>query len=527
MLRVNNIKLSADKTITDEVLLKKAAKALRTAENKIKSVKISKKSIDSRDKNAVFFVLSLDIELKNKREEAYFLKLKTVGEVKPFEYKIPVKKSVKRPVIAGFGPGGMMCALVLARAGLKPVVLERGKRVEDRKRDIEVFFKTGILNTSSNVQFGEGGAGTFSDGKLTTGIKDKRCRYVLEEFAAFGAPEEILYLAKPHIGTDRLMDMVKNIRLKIEELGGEVLFEHKLTDMEIKNGAVAGAVALNGNKELFFDTDRLVLAIGHSARDTFEMLADKPIVINRKPFSVGVRIEHSQDMINRAQYGRFAEFLPAADYKLAAHLKNGRSAYTFCMCPGGYVVAAASEEQRLVTNGMSFYKRNGKNANAALLIGVYPDDFPTDDPLSGVEFQRLLEHRAYIAGGGGYYAPAQLAGDLLSDRKSTAFGEVSPTYRPGVTPADLRDIFPDYIYESLKLGLTEMDKKIKGFACRDAVLTAVESRSSSPVRIERSQGLSSAVKGLLPCAEGCGYAGGIVSAAVDGIRCAEAIIEDI
>lgn len=527
MLRLTNLKISVKTELNTEILLKKSSKALKVSQDKIKNITISKRSIDSRDKNDVLYVLSLDIELKNSKEENKLLKLKNVTEIKPFSYEIPKKESKSHPIVVGFGPAGMLSALVLAKAGLKPIVLERGKKVEDRQKDIEDFFKTGILNTSSNVQFGEGGAGTFSDGKLTTGIKDKRCRYVMEEFVKFGAPEEILYLAKPHIGTDKLISMVKNIREEIISLGGEVLFEHKLTDLVIKDNSIKEVVVKNNDREFSIGCENVILALGHSARDTFEMLVKKPLIISQKPFSVGVRIEHKQDMINKSQYGKFAKYLPAADYKLAVHLKNGRSAYTFCMCPGGYVVAAASEEERLVTNGMSYYARNGENANSALLIGVYPSDFKSDLPLAGVEFQRELEHKAYVVGGGGYVAPMQRVGDILKDKASKEITSVKPTYKPNVKPTDLSLVFPDYIYESLKLGITEMDKKIHGFADENATLTAVESRSSSPIRIERNEELLSSVKGIYPCGEGCGYAGGIVSAAVDGIKCAEALMEKI
>lgn len=527
MLRLTNIKISVKTELTRAVLLKKASKSLKISEEKINEVYLAKKSIDSRDKSDVLYVLSIDVELKNLQDEKKLFKLKNVTEIKPFSYAIPKKENSSRPVVVGFGPAGMMSALVLARAGLKPIVLERGKRVEDRQRDIEKFFETGILDTESNVQFGEGGAGTFSDGKLTTGIKDKRCRYVMEEFVKFGAPEEILYLAKPHIGTDKLIGMVKKIREEIVALGGEVLFEHRLIDLVIKENRIKEVVIKNKEKEFSLGCENVILALGHSARDTFEMLVKKPFIISQKPFSVGVRIEHKQEMINKSQYGDFDKYLPSADYKLAVHLKNGRSAYTFCMCPGGYVVAAASEKERLVTNGMSYYSRNGENANSALLIGVYPTDFKSDLPLAGVEFQRNLEHKAYIAGGGGYVAPMQRVGDILKDKASREITEVKPTYKPSVKPTDLSQVFPDYIYESLKLGIIEMDKKIYGFANENAVLTAVESRSSSPIRIERNEELSASIKGIYPCGEGCGYAGGIVSAAVDGIRCAEAIMEKI
>ncbi len=523
MIKVSNIKIPADITPTTDILKQKAAKFLRVKPTQIQSLEIAKKSIDARDKNDVHYLFSLNIKIENENK---FLKLKNVSVVKPFIYEIKKSHSEKRPVIVGFGPAGLLAALVLARAGLNPIVIEQGKKVDERQKDIETFFKTGILNTSSNVQFGEGGAGTFSDGKLTTGIKDPRCRFVLEEFVKAGAPKEILYLAKPHIGTDKLVGVVKNIREEIISLGGEIRFNSLFTDITFKNGNVYGIRVKSDNTDYEIETDNVILAIGHSARNTFEMLAKKNIAMEQKPFAMGVRIEHNQSKINKAQYGRFADSLPAADYKLAVHLPNGRSAYTFCMCPGGVVVAAASEEERLVTNGMSYFARDGKNSNSALLIGINTSDFGSDDVLAGVKLQRELEHKAYISGGGGYKAPVQLAGDILAQRPSKNLGEIEPTYKPLVTPTDLREVFPDYIYSSLRMGIAEMDKKIEGFADPSAVLTAIESRSSSPVRILRGKDLNSlSVKGLYPCGEGCGYAGGIMSAAVDGVKCAEMIIK--
>jgi hypothetical protein len=522
MIKISNIKISADIKPTLELLKKKAAKVLKIKPSDIKSIEISKQSLDARDKTAVHYLFSVNVEVEN---EVRFLKIKNVSAVKPYFYEIKKAQNKNRPVVVGFGPGGMLCALVLARAGLNPIVIEQGKKVEERQQDIETFFKTGVLDTSSNVQFGEGGAGTFSDGKLTTGIKDFRCRFVLEEFVKYGAPKEILYIAKPHIGTDKLVGVVKNIREEIISLGGEIRFKSTLTDIYTQNNNIRGVKIKTTEGEYDIETDDVILAIGHSARNTFEMLVNKNIAMEQKPFAMGVRIEHLQSKINKAQYGEFAKHLPAADYKLAVHLPNGRSAYTFCMCPGGVVVAAASEEERLVTNGMSYFARDGKNANSALLIGINTSDFGSSDMLAGVKLQRELEHKAYIAGGGNYKAPVQLAGDILNQRASTNLGNVEPTYKPLVTPTDLREVFPDYIYDSLRLGIAEMDKKIEGFADPSAVLTAIESRSSSPVRILRGSDLNSiSVKGLYPCGEGCGYAGGIMSAAVDGVKCAEAVI---
>ncbi len=435
------------------------------------------------------------------------------------------RSTLLQPIIVGSGPCGLMAALVLAQAGLKPVLIERGKDVTARVKDVQAFWKSGVLNPESNVPFGEGGAGTFSDGKLTTQIKDKhnRVRKVLQEFVAAGAPEEILYQAKPHIGTDNLVRVVRHIRETIIELGGTVRFETKLTGIEIRDGAVTAAVLDDGET---IATDTLVLAIGHSARDTFEMLHAAGVTMTAKPFSLGVRIEHPQGLIDTAQYGEFAGHpkLGAAEYKLVAHCENGRSAYTFCMCPGGEVIASSSEPGQVVTNGMSIYRRNRANANSALLVGVTPDDFDTDEPLAGIEFQRRWERAAFELGGGNYNAPVQLVGDFLSGKASTKLGKVAPSYTPGVTPCDLTECLPGFVSETLRLALPQLDKKLRGFAMDDAVMTAVESRSSCPLRMVRDETLQSVgLRGLYPGGEGAGYAGGIVSAAVDGIKIAEAV----
>lgn len=528
MLKISNIKYPLEEKIDIEKLKKKVSKILNTEIQNIKTLKISKKSIDTREKLGGFYVISVDIDIENENK---YLKIKNVTEVKPFYYQILKKTFEKSPVIVGFGPSGLMAALILARSGANPIILERGKNVEERSKDINNFWKNGILKEDSNVQFGEGGAGTFSDGKLTTGIKDHRCRVLLEEFVKASAPEEILYNAKPHIGTDKLIKIVKNIREEIIKLGGKVLFEHKLIDLLDKENKIKGVKVKNltNNKITEIETDNVILAIGHSARDTFEMIYKKGHPILRKPFAVGVRIEHSQNLINNRQYGKFACYLPAADYKLCARLTNRRSAYTFCMCPGGYVVNSSSEKNRLVTNGMSYYNRNGENANSGLLIEVYPEDFKSDYALAGIDFQRELEENAFLAGGSNYFAPIQNIGDFLNGLKSKNIGDINPTFKPGVTPSDFKEIFPNYIYESLQLGIIEMDKKINGFADKNGILTAVESRSSSPIRILRDAQTFESVKfkGLYPCGEGCGYAGGIVSAGVDGIKCAEKIIESI
>lgn len=521
MLRISNLKIPADRELTDDVLKAAVEKAIRSSG--VKNIKTVRRSIDARDRSRVMYIMTLDFDIyKEKR----FLKHKNISLPQDKKYVLPecADKDIV-PVIAGFGPAGMFCGLALAEMGLRPIILERGKCVEERQKDIDIFWSGGKFDPKSNVQFGEGGAGTFSDGKLTTGINDPRCGYILERFVEFGAPECIKYLAKPHIGTDNLVNVVRNIRKHIEKLGGKVLFEHKLTDIVMENGRPAAVKAVTPSGETEIKCGAAVLAIGHSARDTFEMLHDKGFEMQQKAFAMGVRIEHRQDTINKAQYGEFAKYLPAADYKLFVHLPDGRGVYSFCMCPGGTVVAAASEEGRLVTNGMSYFARDGENANSALLVSVQPEDFGGGHPLDGVKLQRELEERAFRAGGGNYNAPVQTVGDLLNDRPSEKLGNVQPSYRPGFKLSDMREIFPDFIYGPLKEGIREMDKKLKGFADENAVVTAVESRSSSPVRIIRNTETkqSPGYPGVYPCGEGCGYAGGIMSAAADGLRIAEAI----
>jgi uncharacterized FAD-dependent dehydrogenase len=407
--------------------------------------------------------------------------------------------------------------------GYKPILLERGQDVENRSKNVEQFWEKGILNENSNVQFGEGGAGTFSDGKLTTLIKNPRCRKVLEEFVNHGAPEEILYSYKPHIGTDILKKVVKNLRLKIIELGGEFRFNCLVSDLIIENQKIKGVIVNNSEDIL---TEVVVLAVGHSARDTFQMLLNQGVKLKPKAFAIGVRIEHPQNLINEAQYGKFAghENIGAADYKLVYHATNGRGAYTFCMCPGGVVVNAASEAKGIVTNGMSYFARDGVNANSALLVGVEPSDFKEEHPLAGIEFQRKWERLAFELAGKNYHAPAQLVGDFLLDRPSSGLGDVKPTLKPGITLIELKNCLPDFVVQTLREAIPFFGKKINGFAREDALLTGVETRSSSPVRIERLPDYQSInISGLYPAGEGAGYAGGIVSAAVDGIMAAEAI----
>lgn len=522
MLRITNIKLSLEE---DEGLLKeKVAKKLRIPVEDIFSYSIFKKSIDARKKSDIHFVYTIDAEIKNEDRILKLFSNKGVSKVQDVTYKYEKISShgIKRPVIVGMGPAGLFAGLALARMGFNPIILERGKRVDERVTDVELFWKEGKLNTESNVQFGEGGAGTFSDGKLTTSVNNPRARVVLEEFVEAGAPKEILYSNKPHIGTDKLRDVVKNMRNTIISLGGEVRFNSKVTDFIIEGGHIAGVKV---NDEEIIEADRVILALGHSARDTFEVLYNRGVNIIQKPFSIGVRIEHHQSLINKSQYGEFAghKKLGAADYKLSAHFDNRRSAYTFCMCPGGVVVAAASEGGMVVTNGMSYYARDMENANAALLVGVNPEDYGSDHPLAGVEFQRKWERLAFKLGGKNYKAPAQRVGDFLKDRPSESIGEVNPTYSSGVTMTDLRECLPDYVTDTLKLAIIAFDKKIKGFANPDAIMTGVETRSSSPIRILRNESLQSNIKGLYPIGEGAGYAGGIMSAALDGLKVAEEI----
>ncbi len=533
MIRISEIVLPLEipQQAVLEYLKKQAARRLRCAVGQIQQIALVKQSVDARKKEHIVFRCTVDVTVA--REQAVFAKARDrkSAVVQPYRYDLPsCGKLEKRPVVVGFGPAGMFAALILAQAGQCPIVVERGGSVEDRQRQVERFWQTGALNTQCNVQFGEGGAGTFSDGKLNTGTKDCRIRKVLEELHQAGAPAEILYQSHPHVGTDRLPQTVRAIRETIRRLGGTVLFDTQLAGIRAKGGAVTAAVICGPQGERVVETGHLVLAIGHSARDTYEMLDRMGLAMDQKAFSIGARIEHPQRVINLAQYGLFAGHpaLGAAEYKLAAHLPNGRGVYTFCMCPGGEVVAAASEEGMVATNGMSNFARDGENANAALLVGVGPEDFGSTAPLAGMELQRRLERAAFQLGGGGYKAPAQRVEDFLQKRQSTHFGDVRPTYQRGVAPSDLWELLPDFAAESMAEGIRRMDQRLAGFAYPDALLTAVETRSSAPVRLLRNERLQSvSLAGLYPCGEGAGYAGGIVSAAVDGIKCAEMILSAV
>ncbi|MFL0266539.1 NAD(P)/FAD-dependent oxidoreductase [Candidatus Clostridium radicumherbarum] len=526
-IRVNNIILDIeeDKNILEDKVLKK----LRLTKSQLKSIKVLRESIDARKKDAIKFNYTLEITTEN--EKALLAKLKDKDlKLEAIKYTDEVifglRKMRNRPIVVGMGPAGMFAGLLLARKGYKPIIIERGQKVEERTISVNNFWSTGKLNKESNVQFGEGGAGTFSDGKLTTRIKDNRCDYVLEAFVKAGAPEEILYFSKPHVGTDILKTVVRNIREEIIELGGEVRFNNKLEDIVVKNGCICEAI-VNGER---IPCENLVLAIGHSSRDTYEMLHKNNLRLTPKPFAIGVRIEHLQSLIDEAQYGKFAqhERLKAADYRLSySSNRLNRSIYSFCMCPGGEVVAAASEENRLVTNGMSFYKRDKANANSALVVNVTPEDFGLESPLSGMEFQRHYEELAYKLGGGNYTAPIQLVGDFLKDRGSSKIGKVIPSYKPGYEFKELKNCLPGFVTDALKEGLINFDRKIKGYAAEDAVMTGIETRTSAPVRIERNENLQiNKALGLYPAGEGAGYAGGIISAAVDGLRIAEAIMKE-
>lgn len=529
MIRINEIKLALDED--EKLLADKAAKILKINKKYINKLSIYKKSVDARKKDDVHFTYSVDVEISlDEKQIVSKCKSNKVSIAEIYHYEIPENKRVSkfRPVIVGFGPAGMLAGLILAEAGLRPLIFERGKNIDDRQKDVNEFWTKRKLDEESNVQFGEGGAGTFSDGKLTTGIKSPFIRKVLEELYEAGAPEEILYSSKPHIGTDRLAVVVKNIRKKIEKLGGEVKLECKVEKLIVYNKFVQGLTYSHNGEFFDIEADSVIMAIGHSARDTVEMLYNLGVEIIQKPFSVGARIEHPQSLINKAQYGKFANHpkLGAADYKLSCHGLHERGAYTFCMCPGGTVVAAASEKEGVIVNGMSSLARDGENANSALLVGIEPKDFPSEHPLAGIYYQREIEHKAFILGGGDYKAPAQLVGDFLKGEPSKELGDVKPTCPTGVTLTNIEECLPQKVSATMKSAIVEMDKKLNGFNLYDAVLTAPETRSSSSVRILRDDLLQCNISGIYPCGEGAGYAGGIVSAAVDGIKCAHAVLSD-
>lgn len=527
MIRISQIKIAAKKA-QEQALEQEIRRLLHVKPQAKLQYQIIKKSIDARKKDSIFCIYTVDIAgLVNEEGVVQKCRRNTITIAPSVPASEPVAgQSIlqQRPVVIGAGPAGLFAALLLAERGYRPLLLERGQDVDTRTADVEHFWQTGILNVRSNVQFGEGGAGTFSDGKLNSVIKDTRCRQVLEAFVRFGAPEEILYQAKPHIGTDRLKQVVKNMRQAILTAGGEVRFGSQVTALHIENGLLAG-IEINGDEQIAANV--AVLAVGHSARDTFASLHGQQIAMEPKAFAIGVRVEHLQKLINLAQYGMEQPYahIGAADYKLTYQASNGRAVYSFCMCPGGHVVAAASEDGLLAVNGMSLLARDGVNANSALVVNVTPEDFPSNDVLAGVEFQRHWERLAFQLGGS-YQAPVQLVGDFLADKKSTDFGSVRPTYRPGTVFAELKHCLPAFVVEALREAIPAFGKKIAGYDAADAVLSGVETRTSSPVRIVRNEQYQSpSAAGLYPCGEGAGYAGGIMSAAVDGLRIAGQIIE--
>lgn len=530
-IRINNISLDIEENVEKDIsyLYQKAAKKLKINEGEIENLKILRESIDARKKNSIKFNYSIEVQcskevelLKRIHDKDVILEDKTLEDNIIFG-----EKSLNhRPLIIGMGPAGMFAGLILAKYGYKPIIIERGEKVEERTNTVDRFWREGILNPNSNVQFGEGGAGTFSDGKLTTRIKDKRCDFILRELVKGGAPENIIYRGKPHVGTDILKEVVKNIRKEIIELGGEIRFSSVFQGIKEKSGKLQAAI-VNGEE---IPCQVLILAIGHSSRDTYESLYKQGIFMEPKAFAIGVRVEHLQSFIDENQYGKYASDsrLRGSDYRLTYNNKSlERATYSFCMCPGGVVVAAASEENRLVTNGMSYYKRDEPNANSAVVVTVSPKDFQGHDPLSGMEFQRHYEGLAYTLGGGGYKAPIQKISDFIKDKTSNSLGAVEPSYKPGWEFRDMSKTLPPYVVTMLKEGFLDFDRKIRGFATGDGIMTGIETRTSAPLKILRNENLESVgVKGLYPAGEGAGFAGGIISAAVDGVKVAEKIMAE-
>ena len=532
MLRLSEVKLPLDHAESDlEAAVRSHLAQLGVKGDGLVGFTVFRRAHDARKRDDIKLTYIIDIEVRDEAAAVKRMSGKPNWSITPdmayhFVARAAEGGPKTRPVVIGLGPCGLLAGLLLAQMGFRPIILERGKEVRERTKDTFGLWRKSVLNPESNVQFGEGGAGTFSDGKLYSQIKDPKHygRKVLEEFVRAGAPEDILFKARPHIGTFRLVSMVEKMRAEMLALGAEIRFQTRVDDIDIDNGQVRGLKLSSGD---YLPCDHVVLAVGHSARDTFHMLHDRGVFMEAKPFSLGFRIEHPQGLINRSRFGKFAgnKLLGAADYKVVHHASNGRAVYSFCMCPGGTVVAAASEPGRLVTNGMSQYYRAERNANAGIVVGITPEeDFP-GGPLAGIAFQRKWEERAFELGGSDYRAPGQLVGDFIAGRASTSLGSVEPSYKPGVTPTDLGTALPGYIIDAIREALPELDKKIAGFAMHDAVLTGVETRTSSPLRIRRNRDdyQSINVRGLYPAGEGAGYAGGIYSAAIDGIEVAEAV----
>lgn len=526
MLKLEGVRLPPGGGEAD--LRAQAAKLLRLQETDLRSLRVLRRSVDAREDVTLAYTLAVEVD--NESAVLRRCRSKRAGRFVPgpaYRLPDPLPPPELPPVVAGAGPAGLFAALVLAKAGQRPILLERGRPVEERQADVERFWSSGTLDLESNVQFGEGGAGAFSDGKLNTGTKDIRHRFILERLVSCGAPSDILIDAKPHVGTDYLHTVLRNLRRELLDLGTDIRFQTRLADLRIEGGALTGVEAKGPSGTVLIPCRSLILCPGHSARDTFQTLHDRGVPMEAKPFAVGLRIEHRQADCDAVQYRQYAGHpgLPASTYKLSCHLPGGRGVFSFCVCPGGTVVAAASEPERVVTNGMSEFARDRENINGAILVNVTTEDFGGDaSPLAGVAFQRRLEERAYALGGGGYRAPAQRVGDFLARRASTGPGRVLPSYRPGVTWTDLHGCLPPFVSEALEEALPILGRKLRGYDSPDAVLTAVESRSSSPVRILRGPDCQSPVRGLYPCGEGAGRAGGILSAAADGMRCAEALL---